>query len=646
MGIATLALAALAIAAILPGTARATPTWLAPTDISAAPQEAFEPQVALDAAGDAVAVWWRYDGTYVVQAATRPAGGAWSAPVDLSAPGPNVPAPAVAIDPAGDAVAVWRWQGSGHELIQASTDVAGGAWSAPVDLSATSLDVSEPAVAIDPAGEAVAVWWRYDGSVDVVQAASEVVGGSWSAPTDLSSADFEARDPEVAVDPAGEAVAVWLQYDGTNDIAQAASRPAGGGWSAPTDLSAVGFEAYEPEVAINPAGDATAIWAREDGADLIAQAAARPAGGSWGPPTDLSAAGADALEPQVAIDPAGEAVAAWWRSSLTEQIVQATAKPAGGSWATPTELSVPGQEALRPRIAIDPVGDAVAIWENYEGAADHVVQASTRPAGGGWATPTDLSTLSHEYGRPEVAVDADGDAVAAWEHYDGTRYAIQAAGYDAAGPQLRRLSIPAAGTAGVPLSFSASPLDVWSALGATRWSFGDGGSATGTAVSHAFTAPGTYTVTVTGADALGNTSAATGTVSIGAPPAPLAPSPPKGKKGRARAARIVETNGGAALLRLRCAAAAGCAGTARLGVKVVGAARSSRHARKANAFTIGRASFALRAGADKAIRIPLTQKGAALVRAHGRKGLAASLTGSGVVGRAVLLKAGGHRHRR
>jgi len=45
------------------------------------PQEAY-PQVVVDAAGDAVAVWLsdRGDGTSVVLAASRPAGGAWQPP--------------------------------------------------------------------------------------------------------------------------------------------------------------------------------------------------------------------------------------------------------------------------------------------------------------------------------------------------------------------------------------------------------------------------------------------------------------------------------------------------------------------------------------------------------------------------------------
>src|SRR6516165_3765430 len=69
-----------------------------------------DPRVGLDASGDAVAVWLCLEGRKAVQAAVRPAAtGAWSAPrnvVRFSA-GDHASHPALAVDAGGDAVAVW-----------------------------------------------------------------------------------------------------------------------------------------------------------------------------------------------------------------------------------------------------------------------------------------------------------------------------------------------------------------------------------------------------------------------------------------------------------------------------------------------------------------------------------------------------------
>ena len=90
----------------------------------------------------------------------------------------------------------------------------------------------------------------------------------------------------------------------------------------------------------------------------------------------------------------------------------------------------------------------------------------------------------------------------------------QGARFDAEGPPPRRARDPGDRAVGKALAFSVSPFDAWSAVGATSWSFGDGGGAAGTAASHAFGAPGTYTVTVMSVDALGNASAAARPVTI------------------------------------------------------------------------------------------------------------------------------------
>src|SRR3954453_12264624 len=89
----------------------ASATWLPfdePADLSASGQSAGTPQVAFDASGNAVAVWYRSNGTnYVVQSSFRPAGTAFAAPVNLSASGQTAPGPTVAFEPPGKARAVW-----------------------------------------------------------------------------------------------------------------------------------------------------------------------------------------------------------------------------------------------------------------------------------------------------------------------------------------------------------------------------------------------------------------------------------------------------------------------------------------------------------------------------------------------------------
>ncbi len=500
--------------------------WLEPKDISASNEVVDgRPQVAVDPAGGAVAIWERHvGGEEVVEATERPAGGDWSEPEILSLPGEEGEQSQAAIDAAGNAIAVWvTGDGIGGFVVRSAVRPLGGTWSEPEDVSDSISAAGSPILAIDAVSEAVAVWTAFDNGDVLVQGAVRSADGEWSEPDDLSPAGQDVTPleaPDVAIDAAGNAIAVW-KLEGSNDIIQAAVRPAGQeDWAAPDDLSDAGQDAKEPAVAMNDAGEAVSVWTRFDGADTV-QGAVRPAGGAWAEPDDLSDAGQDAGQPDVAIDEAGEAGAVWRRYNGSNFIVQAAVRPAGGEWADPDDLSASGQDGASPVAAMNvPVG-AVAMWYRDDGA-NFRVQAAVRPPDGEWSKPDTLSAAGEGAAFPEVALDAAGNAIAVFGRNGDDGPFVQASGYDFVGPRLSDLQIPAAGTVGEPVKFGVSSFDVFPF--ATSWTFGDGGSgAKGNTVSHVYTTPGAYPVTVSAVDAGGNTSTQIGAIAIAAATKPPPP---------------------------------------------------------------------------------------------------------------------------
>jgi hypothetical protein len=373
---------------------------------------------------------------------------------------------------------------------------------------------------------------------------------------------------------------------------------------------------------------------------LLAAAPANAAP-TWLAPDDLSATGQNAESPQVALDSQGDAVAVWRRYDGANYIVQAATRPAGGAWQEPDDLSEAGQNAENPQVAVDSQGDAVAVWRRYDGA-NYIVQAATRPTGGAWQEPDDLSATGQNAENPQVAVDSQGDAVAVWRRYDGANYIVQAAGYDAAGPELRSFSVPPTGVAGQPVAFSVSPFDIWSSLGATSWSFGDGGVALGAAVSHTYASAGTYTVGVTGSDALGNTTSASGAIAIEPAPQGAKPAPKGGAStsgGTMVAAGRALVKRGRALLRARCRGGGRCQGVVKL-IAVVRAHRivKRKNRKRVRRVLIGRARFGISAGKTKMLGVRLNRRGRRMLRRASRHRLKVRLTGNGVKRRAVMLK--------
>lgn len=488
-------------AALAASPASSAPTWQPVTnlfaDLSATGGSSQAPAVEVDPQGNATALWSRYDGTqWVVQASARPAGGTWSAPVDLGA-GRSVYKPQLAVDPAGNLTAVWRRSDGTGSVVQAASQPFGGTWTAPVELSVdagvdTMPRPEYPQVAVDGAGVATAIWSRYDGSKYTVQAATRAPGGTWTTPVDVSVPGQSARNPQLAVDPGGNATTVWLA-DGPEGLVQSAARPAGGTWSAPVALSAPGLRVSNPQVAVDPSGAATAVWSRFNGTAYAIQSATRPPGGTWSAPVDLSAPGEDTFDtPQVAVGPQGSTLAVWQRHDGKSWVVTAATRAAGAGWTKSVDVSESGRDAWDPQIAVDPAGNATAVWAVSVGeyGGQRRIQAARRPAGDVWSAPVDLSPGGGNAWSPQVALDPAGNATTAWSRHDGTNWVVQARGLDAAGPVVTALtSRTTAG--GRKRAYSVTAHDVWSEVASARWTFADGSTATGTSVTHADAAAGT-----------------------------------------------------------------------------------------------------------------------------------------------------------
>ena len=338
--------------------------------------------MAIDQAGGAVVVWQRFSefGHWVVQGATRGADGTIASLGNLSDTSSDDEAPQVAVDPAGDAVAVWQQDDHQRNIvsIQAAARSAGGGLVSLGELSVPGQsgeqDDESPQVALDRAGDAFAVWEHFDGTNFVVQSAVRPAGAAkFGAPVDVSlpqsTAHENAVGPQIAVDPAGDEIVVWALgggSDGHHWAVQAAVRPAGATrFDAPQELSVAG-QNQDPQVAVDQAGDAIAVWQRFDGAHAFVDAASLPAGASAWSAVELAGA-ADPSSPQVALDAAGDAVAVWNDTNSVNQTVGTAYRPAGGSFSTPGSLSRPGANATDPHVALDQAGQTYAVWVGSDG---------------------------------------------------------------------------------------------------------------------------------------------------------------------------------------------------------------------------------------------------------------------------------------
>jgi hypothetical protein len=279
------------------------------------------------------------------------------------------------------------------------------------------IDVVRPvALAVAPDDTATAVW---DGGWSSVPA-----GGVWAA----AGGGVGGATPEVALAPDGTATALWLATENLHTVIQAASRPAGGSWSAAVDISVAGRNADEPSLAVGGDGTATAVWRVADGGHFIVQAATLPPGGAWSAPEALSAPTGDARTPDVAADGDGNATAVWKVLEGSHYVVQAASHPTAGPWSIPLDLSVPGRSANDPHVAVSADDVATVIWSRSDGAHTRI-QVVKRWEGRGWpwTTPATISPRGHDADQQQLANAADGTTTAVWRRKDGANWIIQAA---------------------------------------------------------------------------------------------------------------------------------------------------------------------------------------------------------------------------
>jgi hypothetical protein len=393
------------------------------------------PVVSVESAGNVTAVWQRYrGGKLTYESAVRQAGGPWSAPSRFSGDLEDAYGLQIAVDPLGNVTAIWVRRVGRSWVVQSATRSVGGSWSMPVTLSPAGA--GSPLVAAGPDGNVTAVWIleREEGRRSVIQGATQSAGGIWSAPVTLSPPRKAARSPQIALDPQGGATVVWDQV--FSGVIESSTRSSGGIWSAPVTLSGNGAWTDWPQVAVDSQGNATAVWASRasNGRRIQSrgiQAATRPAGGTWSAPVSISKTGRRIVQdPQIVVSPQGEATAIWQRSNGIDLVVQGATRPAGGGWSRPVDITTGHRRGGQNlQLEVDSWGNATAIWEGYDTGPgpNFVIQAAKHPAGGAWSRPTNISRWTKSLGEPQIAVDPQGSATAIWAIYAKGGTVIQSA---------------------------------------------------------------------------------------------------------------------------------------------------------------------------------------------------------------------------
>ena len=163
---------------------------------------------------------------------------------------------ALVVDDAGNAVTVWSQGESRHYGLWANRYTPEVGWGAEQRIDAIdSLNAKYPSVVGDREGNVIAVWsdQEPEGYRQHMWASRYSPGAGWG-PSELieSSETSDASWPSVAMDPDGNAIAVWEETFGTHHDIYANRYTRGSGWgiAAPIENEHISSD-FDPEVAMD-----------------------------------------------------------------------------------------------------------------------------------------------------------------------------------------------------------------------------------------------------------------------------------------------------------------------------------------------------------------------------------------------------------
>jgi PKD repeat protein len=478
----------------------------------------------------------------VLHVGVIPPGGTYQEQLRIASTTTSIPAE-VRLAEAPDGAAVVEWtalQGtdvnnSPYTYLASYREAGSGNWESPTTITSDSTRASGigpylvPAISAD--GTAAAGVDHLDATIPSpggyrIDIATHQPGGSWGGAAQISPPSDSSEGLALGFDAHGDLTAAFrLQMSNGRYTLAVVRRPATSGiWGSLEDVTGSDVTSDVEGPVLGVAGDGSAVIAFQyvhfvSPSTLDVNAVTRSgATGTWTAPVDVASGGASSAPEAAGVssDDKAYVLYTFQGQSSGQDCVGATMAPVGGTFTNPSCVSATNFESGYKGALAFLGHDAYFAWSGQpNGGTAYTVEGSRWLDGASEPDSfTDLDSPGPGTAMNALVPDLDGGVVAYWTNSQNT---LRAAAFDGGGPNLLSANVPSVAVSGLPVTMSAGFADLWSGLaGSLDWSFGDGSSATGGQVTHTYAAAGTYTVTVTAQDGLGNETSATYPITVSA----------------------------------------------------------------------------------------------------------------------------------
>lgn len=285
------------------------------------------------------------------------------------------------------------------------------AWSPSVEnVSSTSADSRQAALAVAPNGTVYAVWQEWDEQYRRWMLYYRVrTGGGWSSPASF----FAGEQPDLAIGPDGRVHLVYAnEMFGNYEIYY--TTWLGGRWAASKNVSNTkeGVSS-QPAIAFDANGSPVVVWTDTTGGQAYIYFA-RQTNGAWQTYWVSSSYGGGA--PDLALGKNGRLWLTWQAKEGDAYDVFALFGD-GRSWnrEAMNVSDSAGVDSVAPRLAAHPSWGAFLVWQESSAGGAKVYYADTLEGVDWWSEPAVISQLAGRSEQPSIAVNGAGDVHVAWD---------------------------------------------------------------------------------------------------------------------------------------------------------------------------------------------------------------------------------------
>lgn len=293
-----------------------------------------------------------------------------------------------------------------------------GAWSAVVNVSKNNGESFAPKLLVSPQGNLYLAWHddEFSRSYQVLFS-SKAPGADWTYPVNVSATEQDSFLPSMVRDSEGTLHIVWTDITPGNwEIFYSSSVDGGVNWSAPINISNNEGRSSNPSLSIDAEDTLYVAWEDDITGDLDIRLSYKPKGGSWSEPENVSLDPGNSQNPNLLSDAQGNLYLAWNDETPAKsgkwEIYFAT-KPKGGSWSKPENISRNMGVSGLPIVALDSKDVLHLAWHDSS-SGNYEIYHTTRAGDGTWAKPATISRTVGYSNDVAMVIDSKDTVHLAW----------------------------------------------------------------------------------------------------------------------------------------------------------------------------------------------------------------------------------------